>query len=291
MQGEGTRTSRSVYPQARMGETARAVRDAGFGETTQPCRCQLDLQDPAQYPLTRRFAPRSASLGALQALPAGFVASLNGSSVERAPTAYEMVSQGPHDATATFEIGNPTLRRERARTLEASLRRAEGPLRLDATAYVTRITGFIYRAETGLLCDTDFASCGQGTESPQIVYRQRNATFHGSEVAAQLDAIPVGDGWFGVEGQFDTVRARFDDGTNVPRIPPYRVGGGLFLRAGGWFARVNLLPPSRTPRSRRAKPRRRAGTTCGPRSAPPGRWTPPPTAPARSRWGLKAATS
>ena len=28
-------------------------------------------------------------------------------------------------------------------------------------------------------------------------------------------------GW-GVEGQFDVVRATFTDGTNVPRIPPVR---------------------------------------------------------------------
>nr|WP_244424818.1 TonB-dependent receptor [Methylobacterium nodulans] len=200
-----------------------------------------DGQDPFQYALTRRFAPKSASIGALQDLPYGFVASLNGSYVERAPTSYELFSQGPHDATATFEIGNPTLKRERARTVEASIRKADGPLRLDATGYYTRYTGFIYRNYTGLFCDDDFASCGSGTENRQIVYQQQNATFYGAEIAAQYDAIPVGNGWFGVEGQFDFVRAQFDDGTNVPRIPPYRVGGGVFLRAEGWFARVNLL--------------------------------------------------
>ncbi|WP_375462923.1 TonB-dependent receptor [uncultured Methylobacterium sp.] len=198
-------------------------------------------QDPLQYALTRRFAPKSASIGALQDLPYGFVASVNGSYVERGPTSYELFSNGPHDATATFEIGNPNLKLERARTVEVSLRRADGPLRLDATGYVTRYTGFIYRNYTGLLCDDDFASCGAGTENRQIVYSQQNATFYGAEIAAQVDAIPVGNGWFGVEGQFDVVRAQLDDGTNVPRIPPYRLGGGVFVRADGWFARVNWL--------------------------------------------------
>ena len=37
------------------------------------------------------------------------------------------------------------------------------------------------------------------------------------------------------------VRATFTDGTNVPRIPPVRVGGGVFWRNENWFARVNLL--------------------------------------------------
>ena len=200
-----------------------------------------DGTDPARDALTRRFAPKSASIGALQDLPYGFVASLNGSYVERAPTGYELFSQGPHDATATFEIGDPTLRLERARTVEISLRRAEGPLRLDATGYYTRYTGFIYKRDTGNRCDDDFASCGSGDELRQVVYSQANATFYGAEIGAQLDLLPVGDGWAGLEAQYDFVRAQFDDGSYVPRIPPHRLGGGAYLRADGWFARINLL--------------------------------------------------
>ena len=37
------------------------------------------------------------------------------------------------------------------------------------------------------------------------------------------------------------VRATFADGTNVPRIPPVRAGGGLFWRDANWLTRVNLL--------------------------------------------------
>ena len=50
-----------------------------------------------------------------------------------------------------------------------------------------------------------------------------------------------GGGTLGIDGQYDIVRARFDDGTNVPRIPPQRVGGGLWWRSQQWFARVGLL--------------------------------------------------
>ncbi|SDO63094.1 iron complex outermembrane recepter protein [Methylobacterium phyllostachyos] len=201
----------------------------------------VDGEEPFQYARTRRFAPKSASIGALQDLPYGFVASLNGSYVERGPTSYELFSQGPHDATATFEIGNPNLKKERARTVEASIRKADGPLRLDATGFYTRYTGFVYRNYTGLFCDDDFASCGAGTENRQIVYQQQNATFYGAEIIGQYDLLPVGNGFFGLEGQFDFVRAQLDDGSNVPRIPPYRLGGGMYVRADGWFARVNLL--------------------------------------------------
>ena len=57
--------------------------------------------------------------------------------------------------------------------------------------------------------------------------------------------MPLGMGWWGIENQFDVVRATFTDGTNVPRIPPVRVGGGLFWRDANWLARVSPTLPTR----------------------------------------------
>jgi iron complex outermembrane receptor protein len=37
------------------------------------------------------------------------------------------------------------------------------------------------------------------------------------------------------------VRATFTDGSNVPRIPPQRLGGGVYFRSAQWLARVSLL--------------------------------------------------
>ena len=53
--------------------------------------------------------------------------------------------------------------------------------------------------------------------------------------------MPSWGGFFGVDGQYDIVRATFTDGTNVPRIPPQRLGGGVYFRNAEWFARVSLL--------------------------------------------------
>ncbi|WP_298960528.1 TonB-dependent receptor [uncultured Methylobacterium sp.] len=198
--------------------------------------------EPAEIARVRRFAPRSASLGALQDLPHGFVARLTGSYVERAPASPELYSRGPHAAPATFEIGDPDLKPERARTVEVGLRRAEGPLRLDATGYATRYTGFIVKRLTGLTCGDTFGTCGpDGGPLRQVVYSGADATFYGAEIASQLDLVPVGDGFAGITAQYDFVRARFDDGSDVPRIPPHRVGGGVFVRADGWYAQLGLL--------------------------------------------------
>ncbi|MBR0777575.1 TonB-dependent receptor [Bradyrhizobium diazoefficiens] len=188
------------------------------------------------------FTPVSGSIGLLQNLPGGMVGSITAQYVERAPKPAELFSRGAHDATATFDIGNPNLIIEIAKSVELGLRKANGPFRFEATAYYTHFDNFIYRRLTGVTCDDDLASCGApGAELNQAVYSQRNANFRGGEFQSQLDVGAVHGGIWGIENQFDVVRATFSDGTNVPRIPPLRIGGGMFWRDDNWLMRVNLL--------------------------------------------------
>ena len=188
------------------------------------------------------FTPKSVSFGVIKNLPWDLAASITAQRVERAPKPAELFSRGAHDATGTFDIGNPNLNIEVASSIEVGLRRATGPFRFEATAYFTRFSGFIYRRLTGVLCDDTFDTCGApGGELKQAVYSQRDAIFRGGEFQSQWDIAPLGAGVFGLESQFDLVRATFTDGTNVPRIPPVRAGGGVFYRDGSWLARVNLL--------------------------------------------------
>ena len=185
---------------------------------------------PTEFGAKRDFTPLSASVGALQALPYGLVAGVSAQYVERAPRALELFAKGPHDASGTFEIGDPNLKKEAATSIEASLRKPQGSWRFDATIFHTRYHNFIFRQETGLLCDDDFESCGTGggTELQQVVFRQRDARFWGAELATQVDLTQIGEFTFGVDGQYDFVDARFTDGSFVPRIPPHRLGGGAY---------------------------------------------------------------
>lgn len=197
---------------------------------------------PIETAARRDFVPGSASFGILKDLPHDLVASLTAQYVQRAPRAQELFSKGPHEASGTFEIGNPGLTKESARTVELGLRKVKGPWRFDATVYHTRFSNFIYKQITGLQCDDDFDSCGNGgTELNQILFAQRDARFTGAEFATQLDITPLASGMFGIDGQYDIVRAVFADGSNVPRIPPQRLGGGVYWRHAEWVARVGLL--------------------------------------------------
>ncbi len=191
-------------------------------------------------PASPGYTPKSASLGLIQNLPWDLVGSITTQYVERAPKPAELFSGGGHDATNTFDKGNANLRIESAESLEVGLRRAQGPFRFEATAYYTKFNSFIYRRLTGNFCDGN-GNCTVAAGSNEALYSQSDATFRGGEFQSQWDFMPLGTGMFGIDSQFDLVRATFSDGSNVPRIPPLRIGGGVYWRDANWLARVKLL--------------------------------------------------
>lgn len=207
-----------------------------------------DITAPA-LPLVaydKTFDTVSGSLGLTYDLPLGVVARLSALYAERAPEAQELFSKGAHEATETFEIGNPNLTLEKAHTIEGGFKRDKGGLRFDATAYYTKYQNYIFRQFTSETCDADIGSCtvggvGLGGDLQQVIFGQKDATFYGVELAGEVDVARLWRGVWGIAGRYDFVRARFADGENVPRIPPHRLGGGLYYRDGDWRARVDLL--------------------------------------------------
>jgi iron complex outermembrane receptor protein len=187
------------------------------------------------------FNPASISFSVVKDLPSWMIASATVSRIQRAPTALELFAHGAHDSPGTFEIGDPTLKIETANSAELGLKRIDGAFRFDGKVYYTYYNNFIFRQATGILCGESFATCGVDTEFIQTIYSQRDAIFRGGEIAWQWDLVPVASGLFGVDGQYDFVRATFTDGSNVPRMPPMRVGGGAYWRNDNWFVRMGLL--------------------------------------------------
>jgi len=197
---------------------------------------------PTIVPQSLNFVPKSIAFSLIKDLPSYLAASATLQRIQRAPTALELFAHGAHDAPGTFEIGEPSLQIETANNAEIGLKRTDGAFRFDGKAYYTYYKQFIFRQFTGIECGADFASCGNGgTEFLQTIYSQRDAIFRGAELAWQWDAVPLANGLFGVDGQFDTLRATFTDGSNVPQMPPMRVGGGAYWRNDNWYARMGLL--------------------------------------------------
>ena len=221
--------------------------------------------DPTQSLAQRHFTPKSISAGVLYDLPYGVVARFTAQHAERAPDATELFYKGPHDSTATFEIGNPNLTIEAANTYEIGFKRAKGDFRFDVSVYHTDFRNFIYKRFTGAKCDSDFASCGTGTELDQIVYSQQNATFRRRGALAELRHRPHLARRGGIEGQYDFVHAVLADGTLRSRMPPHRPGGHLLSRRAlacarepATLSRSTSSPPSTRRRRATQSAQRRA---------------------------------
>ena len=199
-----------------------------------------DVDNPVIFEGERTFTPLSGSIGALYTFTNGIVGRLTAQHVERAPEAQELYSKGVHEATGTFEIGNPSLDTEKANSVEVGLGKADGRLRFDSSLYYARYSSFIFKQLTGETCGETLDTCGVEDELDLLTFQQRKATFYGLEIAAQYDIAPLWRGFWGIDGQYDLVRAKFEN-DNVPRIPPHRLGGGLFYRDSDLFARVGVL--------------------------------------------------
>ena len=174
------------------------------------------------------YTPVSGALGMLYTASESVKLGLTAASTGRAPALTELFAHGGHDGPQTFETGDPNLKMERANSLEASLRVKQGPFHLEGSLYSTWFNNYIYGDLTGRTCDDD-GTCvvGDSGELREVFYRQQGAHFRGAEAQASFEVDSGPGGTLSVNVLGDYTRATLDDGNNVPRIPPYRFGGGL----------------------------------------------------------------
>ncbi len=183
----------------------------------------------------RSFNLMSVSAGGLWRFAPGFNAGLTLSSNERAPTPSELYTNGPHEATATFEVGDASLRKERSRAIDLTLRKTDGPVRGSVSLFQQRFSNYVF----GQFIDANGDGVADrvdeaGTVDPAgefvfLQYVQTSARFRGAEFELLADT-PLAGLTARIFG--DTVRATLADGSPVPRIAPQRLGVGLRYAAG-----------------------------------------------------------
>ncbi|MEY4966696.1 MAG: hypothetical protein RL274_2279 [Pseudomonadota bacterium] len=190
---------------------------------------QVDVEGtPASNSFARRdFIPVSGALGLLWEAADWLKLGLTGSSTARAPAQSELFARGAHDGPGTFETGNPNLSIERVNSVEGTVRLRFREFSFDGSVYGNWFDNYIYGALTGRECD-EAGICGAGpAELRELNYRQASAYFRGLESKLGYDIWHTHDGVLKVNAMGDYVRASLSGGGNVPRIPPYRFGGGL----------------------------------------------------------------
>ncbi|MDT7935031.1 MAG: TonB-dependent receptor [Sphingomonadaceae bacterium] len=168
----------------------------------------------------RSFDAVSGTVGASVKAVGPFRIGLNLSRSERAPSAEELLANGPHGGTQAFEIGNRGFTTERSIGAELTLKGNASNWRFEGAAYIQKFDGFIYQQQTAAV-DAD-------SGLPVFQYAQAPARFWGLEGQLTVTLLRRGPSELNVDATADYVNATILNGIGpVPRIPPFRFLGGI----------------------------------------------------------------
>jgi iron complex outermembrane recepter protein len=179
----------------------------------------------------RQFNLMSYSAGGLLDVAKGYGLGLSYTVSQRAPSAQELYSYGPHDSTATFDIGNSNLGTETSHNVEVNFQKTLGLIRSKASIYRNQFTNYIYGFYTG--------SYSQANENFSVVQAsQANASIRGAEgeISYNWNQTGVGARVFG-----DVSQGSFNSGGNLPLQPAPRLGSELAYQRNGWLTSATYI--------------------------------------------------
>jgi iron complex outermembrane receptor protein len=192
----------------------------------------------------RDFNAASYALGSLWNVAPGWKLTSNLAYTERAPKDYELFANGPHLATAAYEVGNANLNREKSGNLDVGAAWKAGANRFSVNAYVSRFQNYIALNRTpGVwLSKVNGRSVPQNDQDalPLYQYQQVRARFVGLESSGNVRLLQ-GASTLDLALRGDMVRATsLDSGQALPRIAPWRVGSSLVWGSGPWGANLGF---------------------------------------------------
>ncbi len=179
------------------------------------------------------FRNYSGSLGAAYSLSEKLTVKANLSRGFRAPNIAELGSNGKHEGTIRYEIGNDNLAAETSLQVDAGVSYVTDHVRFGVDAFTNSISNYIFTRR--LLAAGGADSLRNGTLAYK--YEQGQARLYGGEVSLDFHPHPLD--WLHFENSFSLVRARQlsvpAEEQYLPFIPGDRLQSELranFRRAG-----------------------------------------------------------
>ena len=181
--------------------------------------------------INRQFNLFSYSAGSLWTFTPGYGTGLSYTVSQRAPNAPELYAYGPHDATATFAIGNSNLQKEISHNLEYTIQKTSGPIQGKVNVYANKFTNYIYGYYTGAYSENN-------DNFPVVTTQQANATIKGleGELTHKWRQSGIGGRIFG-----DVSQGTFDSGGNLPLQPAPRLGAEVAYEKNQWRTNATFI--------------------------------------------------
>ncbi|MBE0458169.1 TonB-dependent receptor [Pseudoalteromonas prydzensis] len=197
---------------------------------------------------SKSFTNLSASAGAIWQYTPGQSVSLSVSHSERAPLSAELLSNGVHIATGTYELGldyviedgeihfePENIKQETSTNIDFGFRRFSGDFGYTVNFFYNDIENFYYQQNTGLIFDEEHGleTAEPGHDDGMAVYQfvSKDAKLYGIEFDAhyQLNANAM----VKLFGDSTTAKLADDEG-NLPRIPANKLGSELQYTISDW---------------------------------------------------------
>lgn len=232
-----------------------ALEEWKHGAVTLQCGVRLERQtitladfDASILPLVPGYAanPRekkaerglSSSLGAVYYPAKDWAIGLSFAYTERLPTAQELFSNGPHGGTGAYEVGNASLGDEKSIGVDLSVRRRTGFVTGAASVFVNTFKNYIFEQPLALTA----IPAGNNPESlTPYQFIARDAEFYGAEAEVSIHLVDTGAQKVHLNLMSDYVHAeQTTDHEPLPRIPPWRIGGGLRFEQAEWSLGIEV---------------------------------------------------
>jgi len=155
----------------------------------------------------RSFNSFNAALGAKMDITENLLARINLASGFRAPNLAELASNGVHEGTNRFEIGNVDLTNEQNLQTDVSLSFANEHIEFFANGFYNAISDYIFITPTGEMLDDNLI----------FEYVQDDANLYGGEFGMHLHPHPLD--WLHLESSFETVTGKQRSDDYLPLIP------------------------------------------------------------------------
>lgn len=168
----------------------------------------------------------SQSLGLLWRPNSSYSGLISFAHTERSASGQELFANGPHVATAAYEIGDPNLKSERANGVDISLRKNDGYFRGSLGVFYNQVDNYI-SLNRGINLDAKHSE-EHLDELPIYLFQNNDASFMGVEMKGSLHFIDNSGEKLSIDIQPDYVHAQNRElDAPLPRITPFRIRSGI----------------------------------------------------------------
>ena len=190
-----------------------------FGGRVETNRYRPEISSTRGVLPDRTFTGFSGAIGVRVPTWAGGSVVANYSHSYRAPSLEELYNLGPHPGNVAFEIGDPSLNRERGNGLDFGVRHSSKRMKAEANGFYYHLKDFIFLAPTGEVDEESGLIIGE--------YLQDKARFAGTEARFDIQLHPAV--WLNIGADYVNAELTTPN-IPLPRIPPLRGRVGLELR-------------------------------------------------------------